>query len=73
MAEEVMSPTLLKRIYAGVLVLGVGFYFVWGFSFDAWFDYANYTVSVILILTGLVGTFLYRELEREKAKAQAAK
>lgn len=73
MAEEMVSPTVLKWVYAFVLMVGVGFYFAWGFAFDAFFDFANYTVSVILIFTGLFGTFLYRELEREKSKAQAAK
>lgn len=73
MAEEAVSPTILKWVYAFVLVLGVAFYFAWGFAFNAFFDFANYTISVLLIMTGLFGTFLYRELEREKAKAQAAK
>lgn len=73
MAEEMVSPTLLKRVYAIVLVIGIGFYFSWGFAFNAFFDYANYTVSVILVFTGLFGSFLYRELEREKEKERAAR
>ncbi len=73
MADDLLTPTHLKWIYAFVLLLGVGFYFVWGFAFDAFLDFANYTISVILIFTGLFGTFLYRELEREKARAQATK
>lgn len=73
MVDEVVSPTILKWVYAFILVLGVGFYFAWGFAYNAFFDLANYTVSVLLVGAGLVGTFLYRELEREKAAGRAAK
>ncbi len=73
MAEEMVSPTYLKWVYAFTLILGVGFYFTWGFAFNAFFDFANYTVTVILVFTGLFGTSLYRELEKEKAKAIAAR
>jgi hypothetical protein len=73
MSEEMVSPTVLKWFSAFLLVLGVSFYVSWGFAFDAFFDFANYTISVSLIMTGLIGTFLYRELEREKATAQASK
>lgn len=72
MAEELLTPTHLKWIFAVVLLFGVLFYFSWGFAFNAFLDYANYTITVILVMTGLVGTFLYRELERERAKAQSA-
>jgi hypothetical protein len=67
--DELLTPTHLKWVSAFVLLVGVGFYFMWGFAFHAFFDFANYTVSVILVLTGLFGTFLYRELERERAAA----
>ena len=69
MAEAGVSPTLLKRLYAGCLLTGVIFYFTWGLVFDAFLDFATYTVTAALVFTGLFGTFLYRELEREKAKA----
>jgi hypothetical protein len=73
MPEEMVSPTVLKWAYAFILIVGISFYFAWGFAFNAFFDFANYTVSVLLIASGLFGTFLYRELEREKAKGQASK
>ena len=72
MADEILTPTHLKWIYAVVLLAGVTFYFMWGFAFHAFFDYANYTISAILVFTGLFGTFLYREIERERARAQAS-
>jgi hypothetical protein len=73
MDDELLSPTRLKQIYAFVLVVGIGFYFVWSFTYNAFFDYATFTISIILVLSGLVGTFLYREIEREKAEKLAAK
>jgi hypothetical protein len=72
MADDLLTPRHLKWIFSLVLIAGVLFYFMWGFAFHAFFDYANYTISVILVFTGLFGTFLYRELEKEQAKAQAS-
>jgi len=72
MEGDLLSPTRLKQIYAFILVAGIGFYFVWGFTYNAFLDYANFTISVILVLSGLVGTFLYREIEREAAAKTAA-
>jgi hypothetical protein len=74
MAEEItLKPTQLKWVFTFVLVLGVTFYFAWGFAFNALFDLANYTASAILIFTGLFGALLYRELEKEEAAAAAAR
>ena len=67
MAEEMVSPAVLKWVFTFCLVTGVLFYFTWGFAFNAFLDYANYTISAALIFTGLFGTLLYRELEKEKA------
>ena len=67
MAEEMVSPTVLKWVFTFCLVTGVLFFFIWGFAFNAFLDYANYTVSAALVFTGLFGTMLYRELEKEKA------
>jgi hypothetical protein len=72
MADDLLTPKHLKWIFALVLMAGVTFYFMWGFAFHAFFDFANYTITVILVFTGLIGTFLYRELEREQAKAKAS-
>ena len=69
MADEGISPTWLKRIYAACLLTGVIFFFTWGLVFNAFDDFATYTVTAAFVFTGLFGTFLYRELEREKAKA----
>jgi hypothetical protein len=50
-------------------VTGVIFYFAWGLAFDAFLDYASFTITACLVFPGLFGMFLYRELEREQAKA----
>ena len=68
MAEKGVSPTVIKWLYTICLLTGVIFFFTWGLVFNAFLDYATYTVSAALVFTGLFGTFLYRELEREKAK-----
>ncbi|HEX9709776.1 MAG TPA: hypothetical protein VGB42_07435 [Candidatus Thermoplasmatota archaeon] len=74
MAEEIaLKPGVLKWVFTFVLVLGVAFYFAWGFAYNALFDLANYTASAILIFTGLFGMLLYRELEREEAGGAAAR
>jgi hypothetical protein len=67
MPEDVVSPTFLKWLFTVFLVTGVLFYVAWGFAFNAFLDYANYTISAALIFTGLFGTLLYREMEKEKA------
>ncbi len=74
MAEDiVIKPTWLKWIFTCILVLGVAFYFTWGFAYNALFDLANYTMSAILIFTGLFGMILYRELEKEEAAGNATR
>ena len=70
MADSLLSPTHLKWISAVTLLLGITFYVMWGFAFHAFLDFANYTITTILVSFGLIGTFLYRELEREAAATQ---
>ena len=72
MADNLLSPAQLKWIFALLLMFGVTFYIVWGFSFHAFFDLANYTITTICVSIGLIGVFLYRELEREAAAAKKA-
>jgi uncharacterized membrane protein len=70
MADDIeVKPGILKWVFTFVMVLGVVFYFTWGFAYNALFDLANYTASAILFFTGLFGMFLYRELEKEEAAA----
>jgi glycopeptide antibiotics resistance protein len=68
--EEIMEvPTILpKAFYMLLLVLGIGFYLIWSSLFDAWTDIAVYTVSVVLIGFGIIGTILYSTLEKESAE-----
>ena len=67
MLDPELKPRFLRLLFTLTFVGGIAFYFAWGFAFDAFFDLANYTMSVILIFSGLFGSFLYRELEKEKA------
>jgi hypothetical protein len=67
--EDMMEmPLVIPRIfYMILLAFGIGFYFIWSAMFNAWTDIAVYTVSVICIGFGLVGTFLYNTLSKEEA------
>lgn len=72
-AEIEVKPSFLKWVFTFILVLSVAFYFAWGFAFDALTDLATYTMTVILLFTGLFGALLYRELEKEEATAAAGR
>lgn len=64
--EDVMEiPLAVPRVfYIFLLAFGIGFYFIWSAMFDAWTDIAVYTVSVVCVGFGLIGTVLYSILER---------
>ncbi len=66
--EQMEMPLIIPRIfYMILLAFGIGFYFIWSAMFDAWTDIAVYTVAVICVGFGLVGTFLYTILTKEEA------
>lgn len=79
MEEEVkLSSKYLKYAFAFVLILGIAFPIIWAitgimyfknYSFkDAFGDVGVYSVSAVLIGFGLVGTLLYRYMEKEENK-----
>ncbi|AGB04226.1 hypothetical protein AciM339_0336 [Aciduliprofundum sp. MAR08-339] len=41
-----------------LLTIGVVFYFSWSFLYDAWTDLGVYSLSVSLIVFGILGTLL---------------
>jgi type VI protein secretion system component VasF len=45
-------------LFASLVVLGVLFYFWWGFAFRVWIDNGVYAVVVTLVLFGLAGMWL---------------
>jgi hypothetical protein len=51
-------------ILSGLLFLaGIGFYIFWGIRFGVWADIGIYSVSIVFILGGIIGTLLslYKE------------
>jgi hypothetical protein len=71
--ERLSGPSVAKWLFTFVLFLSIAFYFAWGFAFNALFDLATYTMTAILFFSGLFGTLLYRELEKEEAAGASAR
>ncbi len=44
--------------FAGLVMLGVGFYLWWGLAFGVWIDNGVYAVTITLLLFGLAGMWL---------------
>ena len=66
--ETLEIPPIIPRVfYMGILAAGVAFYVIWSALFDAWTDLAVYTISVIMIGFGVVGTLLYSSLTKQAA------
>jgi len=41
-----------------ILIIGVVFYFSWSFLYDAWTDLGVYSISITLIVFGILGALL---------------
>ena len=66
--ETLEIPPIVPRVfYMVVLAAGVAFYVIWSALFDAWTDLAVYTISVIMIGFGILGTLLYSSLSKRAA------
>jgi hypothetical protein len=66
--ETLEIPPIVPRVfYMVVLAAGVAFYVIWSALFDAWTDLAVYTISVIMIGFGILGTLLYSSLSKQAA------
>jgi hypothetical protein len=54
--------SLVRRVsfagFAGLIVVGVAFYFWWGFRTGYWLDNGVYAVTAVLIAFGLAGIWL---------------
>ena len=40
------------------LIAGVGFYFYWGSRYGVWYDIGIYSITIVLVLSGVIGTIL---------------
>jgi hypothetical protein len=56
--EMPLARTLSFFGFAGLVVLGIGFYVWWGLSYGVWIDNGVYAVVIVLLLFGLSGMWL---------------
>ena len=58
-----MDAALTRKLsfffYLAVLLFGVIFYVLWSSTYDAWTDIGVYSVTVICVGFGLLGSLLY--------------
>ncbi len=40
------------------LIAGITFYLYWGSRYGVWFDIGSYSITIVLILSGVAGTLL---------------
>ena len=69
MEDDAKLPTWVPRLFYRLLFLtGVLFYFSWliVFGIERWNDVGVYSISVILIAFGLVGAYIYDEIEKKE-------
>ena len=60
MAEDLERGSRATQLAFGLLAgLGAGLYIGWGWSYNAWTDIGLYTVTILLLLFGVTGFFLY--------------
>lgn len=49
-----------------VLIAGLLFYITWGLRYGVWADVGIYSITIILVLGGLVGAILSLMMEKEE-------
>ena len=47
-----------------VLIAGFVFYITWGLRYGVWFDVGIYSITIILVLGGLIGAILSLTIEK---------
>jgi len=47
-----------------VLIVGVLFYISWGLRYGVWVDIGIYSITIVLVLGGLLGTILSLTMEK---------
>ena len=40
------------------LIAGIGIYIYWGVRFNVWYDIGIYSLTIVLVLPGIIGTIL---------------
>ena len=73
MEDDVRMPVIIPKMFYRLLLLsGILFYICWlaVFGLEHWNDVGVYSITVLLICFGLVGTFLYSEIEKQELEGE---
>jgi len=47
-----------------VLIAGIIFYLTWSLRYNVWTDVGIYSITIVLVLTGVLGTIISLTLEK---------
>lgn len=75
MEDETYMPIWIPKLfYRLLLIVGILFYFSWlgVFGLEHYNDVGVYSITIILVSFGLVGTFVYNEVEKKNEEEEDA-
>jgi len=49
-----------------ILIGGIVFYIIWGLRYNVWTDIGIYSITIVLVLAGLIGFILSLSLENKE-------
>ena len=53
--EKINWKTILSLLF---LIAGIVFYIMWGITYNVWADIGIYSITIVFVLSGIVGTLL---------------
>ncbi len=60
--KDVNEWTILSLL---ALVAGIVFYVYWGIRYGVWADISIYSITIVLVFSGVCGTLLSLHMEKE--------
>jgi hypothetical protein len=73
MEDDIRMPAWIPKVfYRLLLITGIIFYFSWLiiFGVEHWNDVGVYSITIVLVCFGLVGTLLYDEIEKKESEKE---
>ncbi len=61
--KDVNGWTILSLL---ALVAGIVFYVYWGIRYGVWADISIYSITIVLVFSGVCGTLLSLHMEKEE-------
>jgi hypothetical protein len=49
-----------------VLIAGIALYVTWGLTYNVWADIGIYSITIVLVLSGILGLIISLSLESEE-------